>query len=553
MPLVQALEAELERSLDIYRKQDPPLYFLHYEVTEQQGDSLSASYGAIERDSSSHSRQLDVDLRVGAPELDNTHPIRGESGRSFDSRSMRSVQIPIEDDAAAIRAATWNLTVGAFRNAQKQLIRVQTNRDVKVEESDPSPDFSSWKKETFVELAEHPSMDRDAWKERLRRISALFKEHTHVLDSSVSLSVRTTTRTQVNSEGSSIVVGRAGVRLSLWARAKAEDGMNLTRSRSFEADDPSGLPPEEELSAEARRLAAELKELRDAPLVEPYAGPAILEGRAAAVFFHEVLGHRLEGHRQKSEEEGQTFTQKVGEPILPEFLSIYDDPTIRKHNGTVLNGFYRYDNEGIPGARVPIVEKGVLKGFLLSRSPVKGFPRSNGHGRRMPGRAPVARQGNLLIQSEKSVPYQRLREMLLEELRRQEKPCGLIFEDISGGFTGTRRYNPQAFKVQPLLVRRVCTDGRVDEVVRGVDIVGTPLSILEKITATGDDPAVFNGTCGAESGSVPVSAVAPSLLVAEIEVEKKVRQQDRPPLLPPPLHDGGPAEEGESAEKGGAS
>lgn len=245
----------------------------------------------------------------------------------------------------------------------------------------------------------------------------------------------------------------------------------------------------------------------------------------------------MEGHRQKREAEGQTFTKKIGEKILPEFISVYDDPTLNKYRDTDLRGYYKYDDEGVKSQRVTMVENGVLKNFLMSRSPVEGFPKSSGHGRRQYGRKTVARMGNTIVESSKQVPYSELRKTLIEECKRQDKPYGLVFEDISGGFTGTGRTGVQTFKVIPLLVKRVYVDGRPDEVVRGVDIVGTPLISFSNITAAGDDPDLFNGTCGAESGGVPVGGVSPSILTSKIEVEKKVRAQEKPPILPPPLYE----------------
>jgi predicted Zn-dependent protease len=269
-------------------------------------------------------------------------------------------------------------------------------------------------------------------------------------------------------------------------------------------------------------------------VVEPFLGPAVFSGRAAGVLFHEIFGHRIEGHRQKDETEGQTFTKKVGESVLPDFLSVVFDPTVRKLQGLDLNGWYTYDDEGIPGQRVTAVDHGVLKVFLMSRSPIKGFNHSNGHGRRQPGFEVVSRQSNLVVESARTVPEARLREMLIEEVKRQNKPYGLYFKEVTGGFTTTARAGMQAFKVLPVLLYRVYPDSRPDELVRGADIVGTPLAAFAKILATSDHPEVFNGYCGAESGMVPVSAIAPSILVSEVEIEKKVKSQDKPPLLPFP-------------------
>jgi predicted Zn-dependent protease len=311
--------------------------------------------------------------------------------------------------------------------------------------------------------------------------------------------------------------------------------MDLYQSFGFNAASEENLPNDAEILKKFKEVIEQVLALRKAPLVEPYTGPAILVNRSAGVFFHEIFGHRIEGHRQKDVEEGQTFTKKVGKPILPAFISIHDDPTRARFGDIDLRGYYRFDDEGVPAQDVVLVDKGVLKTFLMCRSPIKGFPRSNGHGRRNPGSKVVSRMGNTIIQSEKTVPFDKLRTLLIEECKSQKKPFGLLFQDIAGGFTGTRRAGAQVFKVLPLVVYKVYADGRPDELVRGVDIVGTPLTCFSKITYTGDDPAVFNGTCGAESGSVPVSAISPSLLVSQMEVEKRSREQERPPILKPPV------------------
>src|SRR5207248_1283702 len=251
----------------------------------------------------------------------------------------------------------------------------------------------------------------------------------------------------------------------------------------------------------------------------------------------EVFGDRAEGHGQKDVTEGQTFSKKVGEEILPSFLSIVDDTTMKKLGGEDLLGYYQFDDEGVPAQRVTLVDHGVLKDFEMSRSPLVGFSHSNGHGRRQLGATPVSRQGNLIVQSSKTMSDAQLREKFIQMIKEQGKPYGLLIDDIAGGFTFTGRGQPQAFQVQPLVVYKVFPDGKPDELVRGVDIVGTPLAALTKIVATGDKPEVFNGYCGAESGSVPVAAASPEILISELEVQKKETSTDRPPILPPPAHD----------------
>src|SRR6202022_917234 len=295
--------------------------------------------------------------------------------------------------------------------------------------------------------------------------------------------------------------------------------MGLDRYYNFDWVNPSEAPDDKAVYAAEATMRKELEGLVKAPVNEPSVGPALLTGRAAAVFFHEVFGHRAEGHRQKGSSEGQTFASKVGEHILPDFLTIIDDTTMRKLGPADLLGYYQFDDEGVKSHRVTLVDHGVLKDFEMSRSPLVGFPHSNGHGRRQLGAAPVSRQGNLIVESSRTMTNAQLRAKLVELIKQQGKPFGLLIDDIAGGFTFTGRGQPQAFQVLPLGVFKVYADGRPDELVRGVDIVGTPLAALTKIVATGDKQEVFNGYCGAESGSVPVSAASPAILTSELEVQ----------------------------------
>jgi TldD protein len=310
--------------------------------------------------------------------------------------------------------------------------------------------------------------------------------------------------------------------------------MDLFRVETFEADATGHLPEQKAVLAKTVEMAKNLVALRSAPITEPYNGPAILSGRASAVFFHEVLGHRLEGQRQRGDEEGQTFTKLLNKPILPTFLSVADDPTLTQFHGQPLSGHYAFDDEGQPARRVQLVDAGVLKTFLMSRLPVASFAQSNGHGRAQTGKMPTGRQGNLIVTSTKTLNDAALRDLLKAEAKRQGKAYGLFFEDISSGFAVTTRRSPQAFQVIPLVVYRVFVDGRPDELVRGVSIVGTPQAALNRIVATGDHQDIFNGECGAESGTIPVSAVAPAMLVSEIETQRQAQGTARPPIMPPP-------------------
>lgn len=537
--LVGVLETELQRSMTELAAPDGARpYFLAYTVTAEERLELHAELGALSRDDHRHDRYLDVDLRVGSYQLDSSHKLRGKGGMSWNRGQKR--RLVLEDDPAALQTALWRTTDRVFKDATEAYAAVQTNIKTRVAEEDHAGDFSVEQPSVRREPPAVLQLDREAWSERVRQVSRLARREPLLRRSSVFLSARSINRTLVTSEGSRLVTGQKFLRVGLQVTTRADDGMDLDHFHAYDTTSEEKLPSAAEMERAFATLVAEIKELRSAPLVEPYAGPAVLKNRAAAVFFHEVYGHRIEGHRQKDVEEGQTFAKQVGQSILPAFLSVTDDPTLVRFGQQDLRGHYSYDDEGVPATRVELVKNGVLERFLMARSPLKGFTLSNGHGRRQPGFSPVARQGNLIISSRKQIPAGQLRTRLIQECQRQGKPFGLVFEDISGGFTMTQRWTPQAFKVKPVLVYKVYADGRPDQLVRGVDIVGTPLVALTKILVTGDDPAVFNGTCGAESGQVPVSAIAPSLLVSQIEIEKRRRGQERPPILPPPTAEPSP-------------
>ena len=527
-PVLKAMQGELSRAVTELGKEEQHPYYLSYTVYDQDYVVLVGAYGSLLTSTAAQRRFADVTMRVGKPELDNTH---GQSR----STGVTSGSLPIANDQDAIARVLWELTDREYKRAVPALLNVQTNSAVRAEEEDKSPDFSQEKPQTHIgEKASAAPFDRSAWEAEIKRLSAAFRKYPEVYYANVVIQVQNSNSRMVSSEGATIVSPNSSTRMVIEAQTRAEDGMDLLRVETFQAPTAKDLPGEAELAAKIEKMAADLSALRKAPIAEPYDGPALLSGRAAAVFFHEVLGHRLEGHRQRDEEEGQTFTKKIGQEVLPKFLSVVDDPTVHEIAGMKLAGAYDYDNEGSPSQHVDVIKDGVLKNFLMSRMPIKNFSNSNGHGRNQPGLMPTGRQGNLIVTSSQTVPDAQMRQKLIDEVKKQGKPYGLYFDDIQGGFTLTTRQLPQAFQVLPVIVYKIYADGRPDELVRGVDIVGTPLAALTRILTTGDQPHVFNGVCGAESGQVPVAAVAPSMLFSEMEVQKRAHEHERPPLLPPP-------------------
>lgn len=529
--LLRTLQRELDRAMTSLAKAEPAPYFISYSASEISGGAIVASNGAILGDFQRHERSVDISVRVGGRDLDNTH---GENRAG----AITTASLPLEDKSDAIARVLWLNTDRMYKRAAQSYLEIKTKTKVRAAEEDSSPDFSAEKPEVSIgKIAAPPGYDRKAWEDKLRRYSAIFARRPEIENSSVMLLVGYSARYFVSSEGTRLVRSQPLIRVLAVGQARAEDGMELARAETFDASAFDKLSSEQVITAKIEKIADDLEKLKKAPVVEPFDGPALLSGRAAAVFFHEVVGHRLEGQRQRGDDEGQTFTKMMGHPVLPSFLSVEDDPTLPELDGTELSGTYSYDDEGEKSQRVKLIENGVLKQFLMSRMPVKGFDHSNGHGRAQEGAMPVGRQGNLIVRSSKSIPDSELRQKLINEVKKRGKPFGLYFEDIAGGFTLTMRNMPQAFQVMPLMVWKVYPDGRPDELVRGVDIIGTPLNALNRIILTGKKMEVFNGECGAESGSVPVSASAPAMLFSEIEVQKVAQSHDRPPVLPPPGFD----------------
>ncbi|MCD6497647.1 MAG: peptidase U62 [Deltaproteobacteria bacterium] len=528
-PLLGLFQKEIDRTMKGFRASGgcPAPYFVAYEGRDEERADVAASLGSLTVSATIRARSVNVDLRVGNRHFDNTH---------FLDRSWTTVAtLPLDDDEAAVRMALWKATDGAYRNACRTYAAQQARAKTTPKPAKPSDDFSSPEHLVLHCQTTHLVFDRPKWETVARKLSNLFSGHPDILSSAVQISGVAGGSYMVSSEGTSIQVPGARYIVVVQAATLAPDGMPLARNEIRVASNQDGLPSLAELTRLTQTMISDLEVLRKAPVADPYEGPAIFRGRAAGVFFHEVFGHRMEGHRQKLRRSGQTFRAKLGQQIMPSFLSVFDDPRIVDINGRFANGHYLVDNEGMTAQRATLVDHGVLKGFLMSRIPIPGINRSNGHGRRQFGRLAVPRQANLVVEPHRFVTYEMLRAMLKAALRRQHKPYGLIFEDVSGGFTLTQRSMPQAFKVMPVKVYRMYLDGRRDELIRGVDMVGTPLLALRRIVAAGNDVSVFNGMCGAESGWVPVSATSPSLLISKVETQKKPAGKNRPPILPVPV------------------
>jgi len=533
--LLQTLKSEADRNLTELKKQPLPAYYVSYRVYDVTSHVIVASFGNLMMSNPNSQRLFNAAVRVGSPELDNSHEIKEGNDQGYTNYNYAGLgRLGLEDNQEAWKVTLWQKTDEMYVAATKRFEKVKANVAVKVSSEDKSPDFSVETPEQYIEKPvkfADAKFDPKVWEEKLKKYSAVFNENKDIIDCQCYLQAELTHKYFADTEGAEIFENRLCFYLGITASAKADDGMDLPLYKSYFAYDLKDLPSDEQIIADAKWLSETLSKLRVAPVAESYSGPVLMAGQAASVFFHEIFGHRIEGARLKNENDAQTFKKKMGEMVLPEDMSVIFEPQLKKSHGFSLNGQYVFDDEGVRGKRVEVVKNGKLSSFLMSRSPIDGFPKSNGHGRGQIYYNTVTRQSNTIIESTDPKSDKELRAMMIEQLKKEGKPYGYLMDQVSGGFTTTGRYMPNAFNVNPLLVYRIYADGRPDEMVRGVDLVGTPLAMFSQIAACGTDYDIFNGTCGAESGGVPVASISPSIYVKMVETQKKSKSQSQPPIL----------------------
>lgn len=529
--LLNILKSEMKRELEFLGKEANAPYFLSYQVYDTHYTSISSSFGSLINSESNRYRFLSTSIRIGDYSFDNTHTFPTDANPIGDALG-NSVPISFEDESLSIRQAIWKSTDAAYRGAVSVYLSKKNNsRD----QESKTADFSREKADVYVEPRTAPiSVDLQTWEKKVRDYTRPFVGEPDIFSADAELGIVNDRKYFVSNEGSEIAQNFSYCQLQISGSIKTPDGDVLPLFKIYTAKDLDGLPPHSTVVADVQHLISNLKKLKNAPQAEPYSGPAILSPSAAAVFFHEIFGHRIEGQRLRNNNDSQTFKSKVGTSVLPKFISVFSDPEMEDFNGIRLIGSYKYDDQGVKSRRVPVVEKGTLRNFLMSRAPLEGFPNSNGHGRANAGLQPTARQSNLIIESTSPGTMQELRRKLVSECRKQGKPYGYLFQDVVGGFTLTQVYTPNVFNIFPTEVYRIYADGRPDELVRGVNLIGTPLAMFSEIEATGNKPEVFSGICGAESGNIPVTAITPALFVKKIETQRKPNMNETIPVLARP-------------------
>ncbi len=531
----KTMDRELKRAMKgLHLSGHPRPYFLSYLLHYTEGLDVWGRYGSIFNSDSVRSCDLYAECRVGSYRLDQTID-GGLNADMGDRESYNWLVGPQDLNPEAMRYAFWKLTQLKYWEALQEYYE---KKKILVEQHlrQDAPSFSKEQRHTHTAPIEPVKFSIKRWEDFVRKSSNLFKGHRSLVDPYVRIRGATRVRVFTNSEGSKFVCQEKYFETSVNAWFLTDKGVYLNASRNFYARDPSEIPKLSQVAHAIEEVAKDLHSLAKAEPMEPYAGPALLSGLATGLMFHEAIGHRLEGERMVSRSEGHTFASKIGKRILPKGVDLIDDPSLQTWEDNALYGHYEVDDEGVPTKPVKLVDNGVLKNFLMSRNPVPGFKHSNGHGRHERYHNPMARMANLIVQSKEKKTWDELKELLLKEVRDRQLPHGIIVKRVSSGETRTDHYDFQAFKGVPTEVYLV--DGKTGKEtrVRDVNFIGTPLAAIQRIKAFGEDYEVDNSYCFAESGSVPVATVAPSMLVEELELQRARTKYFRPPILSfPPM------------------
>lgn len=532
---MRAMEAELRRTMKGMRlKGHARPFFVSYLTHVDDGLDVWGRYGSIFEATRIRNTDLYVDVRVGTYRLDQT--VDGSLQAQMEDReSYNWLSGPDDLDPEALRYSFWRLTQLKYGEAlrdyydkRKILIDERLRGDV--------PSFSREQPFVLSEPLRRRGFDREQYEQFVARASRRFRRHRHVDDPYVQLRSMLHTRLLVSSEGTRVITQDQFHEVVVTGWTLSPDGVRLRSMKCFYGRSDKDLPTLATVEGAVDEVADDLIQQAKARPMEPYAGPALLSGVPAGIVFHEAIGHRLEGERLISRNEGHTFAHKVGRRVLPRGVDLIDDPTLQRFAGMPLYGHYRVDDEGVPAAPAVLVEDGILKGFLTSRTCVPGQRSSNGHGRHERYQDPMARMANLIVKSRDPHTWEELEAMLLAEVRRRDLPFGIIVKNASSGETATSAdsYEFQAFKGNPTEVYTVDARTGRHTRVRDVSFIGTPLAAVQRILAFGGDYEVDNSYCFAESGMVPVGTVAPAMLVAELELQRSGGGQFRAPTLPMP-------------------
>jgi hypothetical protein len=555
-PLLRAIFEEVARAKTL-RSLGESIYYIEVTSDDAEAFSLQASLGSSYAPTRNRLRPLRIQVRVGGPTFDNTNSLYSEyySGTRFDPETL-----PLDNDLMPLKQHLWLGLDRAYKTAVEAFGKKGAAlRGVTV--TDPLPDFWPSAPVSILAEARRPKIDEDLWTNRTKALSAIFLNYPEITASTVEVNISQGLLYVVNTLGTVARVPDQVFILRTVASRQAANGMFLYDGVSVLSTDLADLPPEAELRQATEGVAKNVMDMAAAPMGEAYVGPVMFAGAAAGQIFGEVIGSQLGILRRPVMEQGRQMAMppseldgRIGARVLPEWMDLVDDPTLREYNKRRLLGYYQVDLEGTQPRRVAVVEKGVLKALLTSRQPVRGMSETNGHAR-LPGQFGVktARISNLFVKAAKTESDEKLKARLVEMIKQQGKPYGMLVRKMdfpsSGSAEELRRIASRAGRSggggypvsSPILLYRVYPDGR-EELVRGLRFRSLTARSFRDIIACGDQETQFNylengapmALSGAGSYVVGCSVIAPSLLFEELELEPSIDDLPKPPVVAPP-------------------
>lgn len=557
-PVLRAMRDELERSskLAAAAGSEAP-YFISYSISDSDNLHVSATLGAVVHVQRTRSRSPQVEVRVGSYESDNTnHVFSGAySGTRYDGIW------PLDDNYQNLRDALWLTTDRVYKTALESISRKRAAARNSAASPDPLPDFSRVTPVVSLPKVALAPIAEDRWTALARDLSGVFAGRPEVLSSNVELTVIEGVTREMDTEGSARRYPDGIVWLWGKAEGQAPDGMVLHDAVSVQTIEQEQFPEAATVRAQLAAVADNVRSLVNSPAGEAYGGPVLFEPRAAAQLLAQLLGDNLRVTRRPLTDPGRgvnilpsEFETRLGARVLPDFLNVVDDPTLAVWNGAPLAGHYVFDLEGVPAQRVVVAEAGVLRSFLTTRTPIRGFPTSNGHAR-LTGSfgTHTAAIGNLFVTATESKPLAELKSQLLALVAQRNLPYGMLVRKLDFPYSGSAgelqalaQANAQSGGAArpvspPLLIYRVYPDGR-EQLVRGLRFRGMSTRALREILAASSETAVFDfvntaaplAMLGGTGYLAPASVIAPGLLFEEAEFEVPREQLPKPPTVPPP-------------------
>jgi len=555
--ILRAMKDELARSRQLRIVSLDAPYFIEYRVEDTVSTSIVATMGALVGSSETMHRIPKVRVRVGDYAFDNADHIFSDAytGSRYDPDQMST-----DNDYTALRQVLWLATDRAYKTAEEAIARKRaTLKNINL--TDQLPDFSKAPAETALQPIRRQPVNQAFWKDRVVKLSAIFSSYPQIAWSTVELQASQSTNYLLNSEGTALRTPEDAAFIRIRAYGFTPEGAEVRDGDEILAFDVNGLPPDAEIRRRATAVADDLTALTKAPRGEAYTGPVIFESQAAAQLFGQLLGDNLKVTR-KPVADGQRripytpseLENRMGARILPDFMDIVDDPTQSEWRGHTLLGSYQYDIEGVRARPLTLVEKGTLKSFLLTRTPVaKGMDGSNGRAR-MTGRFGTQSPGfgNLFVRANETVPLAELKKKLIGMCQQRNKPYGILIRKMdfpsTGSFEELRRMAGGGQGIGaihlvsvPLLMYRVYPDGK-EELIRGLRFRGLNTRAFKDIVAASNESYEFDFTdsnaplalVGAGSYTATASVIAPGVLFDELELEPAENEVATPPIVPPP-------------------